>query len=186
MAMSKQTVMGRGLSVAVAMLLPMVLGTGHVVAQVSGAPTDLDKHFLTEIAQDSNYEIKTGQLALKKSQSADVKAYATMLIHDHTQLKQQIKVADATAKVTPSGADSLSLSDRASYTKLELLSGDTFDQAYLKGLVKGNDEIQKDEKAEATESAMPAVKKLAAHSAALDMKHAEKAKELATAHKVAL
>ena len=88
--------------------------------------------------------------------------------------------------MTPCSADSLALSDRASYTKLQLLSGDRFDQAYIKGLVKGNDAIQKDEKAEAADSPMPAVKKLAARSAALDAKHAEKAKELATAHKVAL
>ena len=52
--------------------------------------------------------------------------------------------------------------------------------------MKGNDEIQKDEKSEAADSQMAAVKRLAAHSAALDTKHAEKAKELATAHKVAL
>ena len=184
--MSKQTVMGRRLRRVAAMLLPMAMGSGHMLAQAGSGPTDQDKHFLTEIAQDSNYEIKTGQLALQKSQSADVKAYATMLIHDHTQLKQQIKEADAAASVTPSSADSLALSDRASYTKLQLLSGDRFDQAYIKGLVKGNDAIQKDEKAEAADSPMPAVKKLAARSAALDAKHAEKAKELATAHKVAL
>ena len=184
--MRKRTGRGRGMTVA-AMLLPMVLGVGKAIAQAGGrGPTDQDKHFLTEIAQDSNYEIKTGQLALKKSQSADVKAYATMLIHDHTQLKQQIRVADTAASVTLSGADSLSIADRASYTKLELLSGDSFDQAYIKGLIKGNDEIQKDEKAVAADSAVPAVKKLAAHSAALDTKHAEKAKELAAAHKVTL
>ncbi len=168
-----------------AAMLPAVLGVGMAVAQTSGgSATAQDKSFLKELDQDSNFEIKTAQLALKKSSSADVKQYATMLIHDHTELKQRTKVADGVAKVTPESADSLSLSDRATYSKLGLLSGETFDTAYIKGLVKGNDDIVRDEKSEAASSAIPAVKALAAHGAQLDTKHAEKAKQLAQAHGV--
>ena len=104
-----------------------------------------------------------------------------MLIHDHTELKQKTKTADGVANMTPVSAGSLSLGDRATYSKLELLSGDSFDTAYIKGLIKGNDSIVRDEKSEAAESAVPAVKALAARGAELDTKHAEKAKQLAQA-----
>ena len=59
--------------------------------------SDGDKHFLEEISQESNYEIKTSQLALQKSKSADIRQYATMVLHDHTALKQQISLADTAA-----------------------------------------------------------------------------------------
>ena len=168
------------------MVLALTLGAGRAIAQTAtqSGPSDQDKHFLEEIAQDSNFEIKTSQLALQKSQSADVKQYATMVIHDHTQLKRQIQAADVAAKVTPVSAGSMSVGDHASVTKLEILSGDSFDKAYIKELVKGNDEIQRDEKSEAAGSSLAPVKSLAEHSAALDTKHAEKAKQLAQAHNV--
>ena len=166
-----------------ALMMSLVLGSSAALAQTA-APSDQDKHFLQEIAQDSNYEIKTSQLALQKSKSEDIKQYATMVIHDHMQLKQQIRAAGAAAKVTPTSPSSMSVSDRAAVAKLEILSSDTFDQSYIKSLVKGNDEIQKDEKSEASDSSLPLVKSLAEHSAALDTKHAAKAKQLASAHNI--
>ncbi len=163
-----------------ALLSALVMGTGVASAQASSQ----DKTFLDETAKDANYEIKTGQLALKKSQSADVKQYATMVVRDHTGLKPQIRTADAAAHVTPSGPDSLTVSDRASYTELEVLTGDTFDKAYIKGLVKGNQQAVDESKAEASGSAVPAVKALATRRLSLDTKHTEAAKKLAQAHGV--
>ncbi len=175
---------GIGRRAGAGLVAAMVLGAGVAMGQAAAGVSDQDTHFLKEIDQDSNYEIETAKLALKKSASADIKQYATMLIHDHTQLKQQIKTADGVAKVTPVSATSMSLSDKASFEKLKLMKGDSFDKAYIKGLVKGNEAIQKDEKSEAADSSVPAVKKLATHSAAMDTKHADKAKQLAQAHGV--
>ena len=159
--------------------MTVALGTAMMQAQQASSQ---DKDFLKDTAQDTNYEIKTGQLALKKSGSADVKAYAQMLISDHTALKPQITAADNAAKVAPIEIGSMSVSDRASYTKLELLSGKTFDESYIKSLVKGNEEAVNETKAEVSGSSISAVKKLAERRAALDTKHTEKAKELAKAH----
>ena len=164
-------------------LLAAVLGASFAAAQTSHvAASDQDKKFLKELDQDSNFEIKTAQLALKKSKSVDVKQYATMLIHDHTQLKQKTRAADGVVHVSPVSSGSMSLGDQATYTKLELLHGDGFDKAYIQGLVKGNDDIVKDEASEAASSTVPSVKALATRGAALDTKHSEKAKQLAQAH----
>lgn len=166
-----------------ATLLTCSLGTIAAPAQAATA-SDQDKAFLKDTTEDSNYEIKTGQLALQKSQSADIKQYATMLIHDHTALKQQATAADTAAHVKPESAGSMSVSDSAEYLKLKLLSGNTFDESYIKTLVKGNQEAVDKTKAEANDSKIPAVKKLALHRAELDTKHTDKAKQLAQAHHI--
>ena len=114
-----------------------------------------DKDFLKDTAQDSNYEIKTGQLALQKSSSADVKQYANMVIQDHTQLEQQEAAAQASADTNAKPVLDMSVSDAASYSKLKLLSGDSFDQAYIKGLLSGNDEAVQKAKGEAPSSTVP-------------------------------
>ena len=186
--MAKASSSSAVLSLAAGMLSGVLaVGAGGSMAGAqtpAGSPSSQDKKFLKELDQDSNFEIKTAQLALQKSKSADVKQYATMLIHDHTQLKQKIEAADKVANLTPEDAGSMSLSDRATYSKLELLSGNTFDTSYIKGLVSGNEEIVKDEKTEAATSTVPSIRVIAARGAELDTKHAETAKQLAQAHGV--
>ncbi len=158
-----------------------VLAAGILQAQ---DPTSQDKDFLKNTAEYSNYEIKTAQLALQKGSSPDVKAYAHMLIQDHTAFNRQIAKADTAAKVEPVKQGSMSLSDDASYAKLKLLSGKTFEDSYIKSLNNGNEEAVNNAKSEAADSKIPAVKQLAEHRAALDTKHAEKAKQLGQAHNV--
>ena len=154
------------------------------IAAVAQSPSDQDKKFVHDLAQNSNFEIKSGQLALQKSQSADVKEYAQMVVRDHTALNRQIATATTTTKTDPVSPGSLSLSDNATYAKLKLLSGKSFDESYIKGLISGNEDIEKMEKSEASDSTVPMVKKLATRSMELDQKHAEKAKALAAAHGV--
>ncbi len=143
-----------------------------------------DSQFLQDLAQDSNFEIGTSQMALQKSRSADVRQYARMVIHDHTLLKQRIQSADRDANLPPVSATSMDSEDQTVYDNLKGLSGSDFDQAYIKQLIKGNDKIQKEEKSEASDSGVPSVKSLAAKSAAIDTKHADKAKQLAQAHNI--
>ena len=168
---------------AAAFTLALTWGMTFASAQGTTASSQ-DTQFLQDIAQDSNFEIGTSKLALQKSQSADVKQYANMVIHDHTQLKSKIKSADRAAQVTPTPPTSMTSSDQGVYDTLKGLSGNDFDQAYIKELIKGNDQIQKEEKSEASDSGVPAVKSLATQSATIDSKHTEKAKQLAQAHHV--
>ncbi len=168
-----------------ALVLAMGFGTGLVHAQTGGSGvSDQDRQFLKNTAQDSNFEIKTGQLALQKSTSSDVKQYATMLIRDHTQLKQQMKAVDTTEKLTDPSPTSMSIKDTATYTELKVLSGDSFDKAYIKELVKGNEEGLEEAKSEVSSSTVAPIKQLAQHRVALDTKHTEGAKQLAQAHHI--
>lgn len=157
-------------------------GVGALRAQ---APTSQDKDFLKNTAEDSNYEIRTAKLALMKDRSADVQAYARMLIQDHTALNRQVAGADRAMGIEMVKQGSMSLTDDAAYAKLKLLSGKTFEESYIKSLNRGNDEAVNAAKSEAGSTAVPVVKAIAEKRAALDTKHAEKAKMLAQAHGVA-
>ncbi len=173
---------GSGVKV-VALALAFTWGAANAVAQSTVASSQ-DTQFLQDLAQDSNFEIGTSKLALRKSQSADVKQYATMVIHDHKELKREIKSADNATHQTPVAVKSMTSDDQNMYHSLKGLSGTEFDQAYIRQLIKGNDTIEKEEKSESTDSTIPMVKNLATQSAAIDAKHAEKAKQLAQAHNV--
>lgn len=162
------------------MALALSLGTGVALAQA----TDMDKTFLKDMAQDSNFEIRTSRLAISKSPSADVKAYATMVLHDHNQLQGMIGRADKAAGVDTLSPGAMSIDDDAKYAELKVLSGKTFDDAYIKGLFKGNAEILQKEKAEYDASTIPAAKRWQKQAYDDDTKHADKAKQLAAAHNV--
>ena len=160
--------------------LALTLGTGVALAQA----TDMDKSFLKDMAQDSNFEIRTSRLALAKSSSADVKAYASMVLHDHNQLQTLIGTADHAAGVDPLSPGAMSVDGDAKYAELKVLSGKSFDDAYIKGLVKGNGDIMGKEKAEHDGTSIPAIQKLAQRAYEDDSKHADKAKQLAAAHNI--
>lgn len=155
-------------------------------AQSSTQVSSQDKQYLEEIAQDSNYEMKTSQLALQKSQSLDVKEYARMVNHDHTNLKGQIRTVDGKVGVEMPSADSMSIADKAKLVELKALSGKAFDDAYIKGLVKGNAQSVKDAKDEAGSTSVAALKALAERNIQLDEKHTGKANQLAKVHHVSV
>ena len=165
-------------------ILTLSFSPAMLPAQSATGASQDDTKFLNDLAQDSNFEIKTSQLALQHSRSADVKAYANMVIHDHSLLKQRIRSADQAAGLQPTPPDSLSSEDQSTVSKLSGLDGDAFDQAYIKELVEGNDQIQKEEKSEAGSSSLLPVKSLATRSVAIDTRHAAQAKQLAQAHNV--
>jgi len=91
------------------------------------APTT--KQFLTEAAQGSQAEIKMGQLAQQKGTTTQVKELGARLVNDHTKLYDQIKQVASSQNITvpekPSAAQEKQIS------RLESLSGEKFDRAFL-------------------------------------------------------
>jgi putative membrane protein len=143
-----------------------------------------DAQFLADLAKDSNFEISSSRLALEKTDSGDVKQYARMVIRDHKSLMQQIRAAEKAIGAYPAPPKQMTREDQKMLQQLESLSGDAFEQAYIKQLVQGNDHIQQEEESESAQSAVPAVRALAQRSLAVDQKHAQSAKSLATVRHV--
>jgi putative membrane protein len=141
-----------------------------------------DKMFLRDATQGSNFEIKTAQLAMQKSSSDDVKQFAQMMITDHTKLNQDMQPVAQQAGVTP--PTGISKKDKATYARLSGLSGNAFDQAYIKTMCKDHTADLKAFKMEANNGQLASEKQAAQQGAGVVSMHLQHAEDLAKAHNV--
>ena len=114
--------------------------TGQTTSGASGAAgatasgtaklTAADKKGIMDMAIANMAEIETGKLALSKSQSAEVKTFAQQMIDDHGKAQAEVQALAQSKGVTlPTELDA---KHKAMSAKLEKLSGDAFDKAYMK------------------------------------------------------
>jgi putative membrane protein len=93
-----------------------------------------DSEFMMKAAQSDMAEIMTSNLALQKSQNAEVRRFAQMMIDEHTRTSGELKTLAADKNVTlPADVDA---KQRSMMSKLTALSGERFDNEYMKGQVK--------------------------------------------------
>lgn len=109
-----------------------VTATAGAFAQ-AGTFSDKDKDFLKTSAEDNLAEIKQAELALKTTKNPQIRTFAQKMITDHKALYAGEKPVAAKAGVTL--PTSPSVASDASYVKLKVLTGDTFDKSYVKGAV---------------------------------------------------
>lgn len=89
----------------------------------------LDREFIRMAAESNNAEIATSQLALQKSNNAQVREYAQRMISEHTAANQRLQPIAARYGVQlPTGVDPLSA---AISERLSQLSGAEFDRGYM-------------------------------------------------------
>jgi putative membrane protein len=87
-----------------------------------------DKSFLKDAAEGGNAEVEGSKVALEKSGSADVKAFAQMMVDDHGKAGTELKGLAEQKGVKVSDTPSM-----AKKTEIKLLSerkGSSFDQHY--------------------------------------------------------
>jgi putative membrane protein len=92
-----------------------------------------DTDFVKKAAKANIAEVQLSRLALKKSTSPEVKEFATTMIHDHT--KANVKLSTLASSKGVKMPDSKSFGADASYAKLKMLSGKSFDESYVKTMV---------------------------------------------------
>jgi putative membrane protein len=93
-----------------------------------------DKKFVKEAAQGGMAEVELGQLAVQKASSDDVKKFGQRMIDDHSKANDKLKQVAANQGITlPS---SLSAKDEATKARLSKLSGEQFDKAYMRDMLK--------------------------------------------------
>jgi putative membrane protein len=91
----------------------------------------LDAEFMTKAAQSDLTEIQTSQLALKKSRNRAVRNYAQQMIKQHTASSKKLAaIAKAKNFTLPTALDP---ENQALLTKLQRVSGNSFNQAYMQG-----------------------------------------------------
>jgi predicted outer membrane protein len=107
-------------------------GAGQSAAGAAAAGAKLsaaDEKAVKDMAMADMAEVETGKLALSKSQNADVKAFAQQMVDDHGQALSKVQaLAQARGVTLPTELDA---KHKAMSAKLEKLSGDAFDKAYM-------------------------------------------------------
>ncbi len=92
-----------------------------------------DKTFVIKTAIGNTAEVQAGQLAATKAINPVVKSFGQLMVSEHTQAQNDLKVVGA--KVGIQVADTVDAQHRALITMLNSLSGRAFDSAYIKSQV---------------------------------------------------
>jgi len=160
----------------------IVLIASAAAARAQATASDDDKKFVEAALRGGMAEVDLGQLAVKKGASDDVKQFGQKMVDDHTRMGNEMKVVAGKIGVTPPSMTTPS--NMALKAKLEVLSGDSFDKAYISAMVKGHEEDLKDFKNEAASGTSPEVKRAASQGATVVSHHLAMIRKIAQVHNV--
>jgi putative membrane protein len=172
------------------LLMPCLLGlmTGAMAARAQSASSTqaspADKHFVTAALRGGMAEVELGRMAAEKGNSDDVKQFGQKMVEDHTKLGDQMKGVAEQIGVTPPTV--LTASDLALEAKLKALSGDEFDKAYIRAMVKAHETDLAAFRKEAAAGTSPAVTGAAGEGAKMVHEHLEMIRKIAQTHQVAV
>jgi putative membrane protein len=159
-------------------------GTGSMAAgqdQAGAAGTmggpGADKAFVKKALGGSMAEVEMGKLALQKSSNDQVKQFAQKMVDDHGKMIEQMKpAADAMGVKVP---DQPPAGEMKKMEKMKSLSGDAFDQAYIKDMVADHKKDSKEFKQEAQMTKNPQLKDLVTQGSETIDGHLQMAQQLA-------
>ncbi len=123
---------------AVAAMGVLLTLAGSAFAQTTAKndpkPTGMDKLFAVKAAQGGIAEVKTSQLAVRKTHNRQVMMVARRMIKEHSAANAELKtVAQDKGMTLPSDTDP---KHKAALAKLSRLRGAAFDKAYMAGQEK--------------------------------------------------
>ena len=126
--------------------LPLLLASAPAAfaadppAKQAAAPamaTPSTSTFLTNTAVANLFEIESSKVALAKTKNDKIKAFANLMVTDHTGAGTKFKQAVTDAKLTPP-AEKLDAKHQALLEDLKKKDGATFDTAYVKAQHDGH------------------------------------------------
>lgn len=119
-----------------------------------------DIRFMNEAAMGGMLEVELGRVAMQNAASDQVKQFGQKMVDDHSKANEQLKSVASTQKIDiPTSLDS---KHQATIDRLSKLSGDAFDKAYVKEMVKDHNEDVKEFQKEAQNGQDSAVRDFAA------------------------
>src|SRR6476660_692317 len=104
-------------------------------ALAQSKPVDkASQKFISSAIQGDIAEVDFGKLAQEKGQSDAVKQYGAMLVKDHGDHKTKAEQVASELGVTQTTGSGIGA--KATYAKLKILSGASFDRSFAKSMVK--------------------------------------------------
>lgn len=135
-------------SIIAAGLVALAFSTA-AVAQDKAYDKDSAK-FVSSAIQTDIAEVDAGQLAQQKGKSQAIKEYGAMMVKEHAAHKDKVVALAPQFDVKP--PTSASVGQKATYLKLKVLSGDTFDRSFAKSMVSAHQSAIKMYQAESGKS----------------------------------
>jgi len=143
----------------------------------SAGTSSSDTTFLKKAAQGGMAEVELGQLAVQKASSEDVKKFGQRMVDDHSKANDQLKQVAAQQHVNlPQEPNA---KDKATKARLEKLSGDQFDKAYMNDMVKDHKKDVAEFTRESKMAKDPAVKSFAEQTLPTLKEHLKEAERIA-------
>jgi putative membrane protein len=105
--------------------------------QTQAQPDKASQTFIKNAMQGNLAEIDVGKLAQEKGQNDAVKKFGVMLTKDHSAANVKATEVAGQLNVTPPSGSSLT--QKATYAKLKMLSGSSFDKSFAKSMVSDHE-----------------------------------------------
>lgn len=135
-----------------------------------------DRKFLKDAAMGGLEEVELGKLAAQKGSSDAVKQFGQKMVDDHSKANDQLKELAAKEQIeVPSSLDSKHQKD---VDKLAKLSGDQFDKAYSKNMLKDHRKDVGEFQVEAQNGTDPNIKQFASTTLPVLQEHLKMAEDL--------
>lgn len=152
--------------------------TDRESAQKSSANTKAagDENFAKKAAEGGMAEMKFGQLAQEKGSHPAVKDFGRRMVRDHSKANEELKSAASTQSIAlPNEPDK---QDQATYDRLSKLSGEAFDRAYARDMVKDHSKDVSEFQKEAKNGQDQAIKNFAAQTLPTLQSHLDQARQM--------
>jgi putative membrane protein len=109
--------------------------------------SSVDARFIKKAANGGMTEVELGKIAAKNGQKDDVKSFGERMVKDHGKANDDLK--SVASKLNLDVPDKVNAKHQATIDKFSKMSGDSFDAAYVKEMVKDHKkDIAEFEKAE--------------------------------------
>jgi putative membrane protein len=145
-------------------------------------PSMADQAFLRQMFESDAVEVQLGQMAQEKSQSDDVKQFAQKMVENRKRLDEQLAPLAKRLDVgQPKGPDKKMKQEIA---RLQALSGQQFDEEYIRTIAKAHEKDVKNIKQAADASQDPSVQRTAQADAPIIEQHLQAIQKIAQIHNV--
>lgn len=131
----KKNVLNRNVLIAGA-AIAVAVGAGAVCAVVWRKMRPNASTFIAEAYSHGLSEISSAELALQKSTSSNVRAFAQHMIEDHTEINKELQAIAERKNVHL--VDTTRLADKTKAYLLKHKEGQSFDEAYLEHQLKSH------------------------------------------------
>jgi putative membrane protein len=131
---------------------------------------------MKDAAEGGMAEVALGKLAMEKASSGDVKKFGQRMVDDHSKANDELKQLASQKNVEL--PQDLTAKDKATKAMLDRLSGEQFDQAYMKDMVKDHQKDISDFRRESRSAQDLDVKKFAAQTLPTLQDHLKQAESI--------